>query len=135
VSTLYLTARRTQLFLCPQLYSRRIGSGRRVVTPVPGTGWAPPQPVLVPGACFGDYVRRRPVHVWTNFIREGLGSVPGSTGTCVPSKPTVLIREIHLPTEAHEFQVHLIPALFMDPAGYPMLSFIDGIFHVMSAFI
>ena len=38
-------------------------------------------------------------------------------------------------TGAHECQIHLIPALFLDPARYPVLRCIDGIFHVFGAFI
>jgi glucan endo-1,3-alpha-glucosidase len=52
-----------------------------------------------------------------------------------PVSQQLISRESGNPLRAHEFQIHLIPAFFIDPAQYPVLNCIDGIFHVMSAFI
>jgi hypothetical protein len=41
------------------------------------------------------------------------------------------LRQVLQHDEAREFKVHLIPAFFIDPARYSMLTSADGIFHVL----
>jgi hypothetical protein len=59
--------------------------------PVLGARWAPPQPVFVPRAGLGVYLRRGSVHIWPSFSPRGVEGGQNSTGTRVPSKTHIRV--------------------------------------------
>ena len=52
-----------------------------------------------------------------------------------PVSPTLTPGTFCNHVEAHDRQIHIVPAFFSAPAREPTLSCIDGVFHVISALV
>jgi glucan endo-1,3-alpha-glucosidase len=70
-----------------------------------------------------------------NSLTAGWNLARSALEHVCPVSPTLIRRTPRNTWNAHGSQIHLVPAFFIDPARYPLLSCIDGSFHVIGALI